>query len=226
MDLTLMRKVLNLGEDVSDADVMAKATTYLQEQATKAQGATGQLEALTTQLSAHGLVLNNGSIVKLAKVELSTDPVDTDDPEKAAMRAALAKAQNATGTNQVNTVKSTIEAAIKDGKIPKALQDPFTKLASIGADAPSMALSTDGKLVVTKFSDALECVKTILTGLPKLTGDQLSQLSAVKPDDQKGGTTGDDKTEPERLSKEKRLEIVKRSMPQSERVALEARHKS
>lgn len=225
MDLTLMRKVLNLGDDVSDADVLAKASTFVQEQATKAQGATGQLEALTAQLSAHGLVLNGGKVVKLAKVELSTDPVETDDPEKAAMRAALAKAQHSSGVDQVKAVKTMIEAGIKDGKFGKDLMEPFTKLASIGADAPMMALSTDGKVIVERFGDALECVKKIITGMPKMTGDQLSQLSAVKPEEQTGGTTGDDKDKDGKISKEKLSAIAGRAMPKSERVAMEARNK-
>lgn len=225
MDLTLLRKVLNLGDDVSDADVMAKASTFVQEQATKAQGATGQLEAVTAQLSAHGLALSDGKVVKLARVELSTEPVEGDDPEKAAMRAALAKANAATGKDQVNAVKTTVEAAIKDGRIPKALQDPFTKLASIGADAPRLALSTDGKLVVEKFSEALECVKTIFKGLPPMTGDQLSQLSAVKPEDDKGGTTGDADDKDRKMKPEELSAIAARAMPKGERTALEARKK-
>ena len=219
MDLTLLRKALNLGDDVSDADVMVKASAFVQEQAKNAQGATGQLAAVTAQLSAHGLALNDGKVVKLAQVQLSTAPVDTDDPEKAEMRAALAKVQHSTGTTQVKAAQTLIDDAIKGGKIGDKLKAPFTKLASIGAEAPMLALAQDGRLLQEKFSDALSCVTEILNGLPKLTGDQLTQLATVKPEDQKGGTTGDQKDGDRKLDKKELSAIAERSMTRTELAA-------
>lgn len=222
MDLALLRKALNLGDDVSDADVIAKVVAFLQEREKKAAGAEEKVEEMKAQLSRLGLSMDGNKIIKLAKTSLSLDPVDGEDPEKAEMRAALAKARGESGTNQVKAASLAVESAIKDGKIPKALQEHFTKLASIGAEAPLLALSSDGKLIQEKFSDALKSVKTILNGLPTLTGDQLEQLEAVKPEDQAGGTTGDadnkGKMKPEALTT-----IAQRSMTKGERQELAAR---
>ncbi len=179
MDISKLRQALGLAEDTAESVVMTKAADML----TEGKTAKDQLSQLGAAIQPHGLKLDAGKVVKV--IDLATGRPDlevreTDTPDTKALKTALKAEYDKGGNAQLASVTAQVDAGIKAGKIPPAVKDHFEALLSIQGQSNRWMLATDGKTVVAGVMNAADHVAKIIEALPKLTGDQLSQM-AVAP---------------------------------------------
>jgi hypothetical protein len=174
-------KALGLKEDATEEEILKAAKKKAAEDAEKdkaiedkveeavaakvEEAVTETTEKVAASLSAHGLTLKDGKVVK-------TDEAPETPREKSARERA--ESLEATVRKQaLAATESQVKEAIASGKVPPSQKDRLKRLLSIQEKAMGLALGQGGDIKEVAVSVTDELVE-FLGELPSINGDRLS----------------------------------------------------
>jgi len=174
--LIKMAKELGLAADATEEQVLAK----LSERFAALSGSDKRLSALLASAPSAGVKVEGD---KLVKVEASTAPRNPDDVAKlAAQDLELAK-------SRIQSGKLLVEGYVKAGKVPPSMKDALDRVFTATGKLESVQLGkgeNNSEVLIKGPIEILEELKKLFDGLPKITGGQMSTLSAAAGQGQGG----------------------------------------
>lgn len=210
MDMSQLAESLGLPKDSPQDKVFAALAIRLAEgDAAKTELASVKesLSKLNGELTASGMKLDQGKLVKVNAVDaLDLTIKPDDDEEKVTLKKnELARRLDAQKA-QLAQDKALVEGLSKSGRLPPAVTAALNKLVGLKGRVEVLALSKDGKEVLSAPEEARTLILQVLNGLgslPQLTTPAGLSRMGVEKAEQK---------EPEALSKEG-AEIAARVAP-------------
>lgn len=172
--LSLSPEVLGLKEDAQEKDIfeaLGKRTPPLDEKATK-KVVDEALALVGIELKARNLKIEAGKVV-----ELAAKPPAEETEEVKALRVKVAEMNASLSRQRIEKAKQVVALAVKDGRLPPAVEKAALQLLSVEGKAKAIELSADGKVKDADVETA-PLVEQILASLPRWDAKHLTQLSA------------------------------------------------
>lgn len=173
--LSLSPEVLGLKEDAQEKDIfeaLGKRTPPLDEKATK-KVVDEALALVGIELKARNLKIEAGKVV-----ELAAKPPAEETEEVKALRVKVAEMNASLSRQRIEKAKQVVALAVKDGRLPPAVEKAALQLLSVEGKAKAIELSADGKDLKDADVETAPLVEQILASLPRWDAKHLTQLSA------------------------------------------------
>lgn len=180
MGIKILALALGMAEDAPEDQVFTKAAEFVKgsvEAKKKLEKLSTDHSALVAEVEKQGYTVEGA---KLSKIEpLKLDILESDDDEKKALKAELAKNRLRDQVAVAKSQQDIVTQLSKDLVLPPALKNIADEVFGVKGEIESMMLSKDGmNIELKKTANFPQKLETLIRGIVNLKGSKLKAAGA------------------------------------------------